>query len=140
MQANTEILNCSVRIASFIDGKKTIFSGMGALHLSNGEVVALQYTQGDSLVSLSLKSGERFVRMTRKGDYFLDIPFSEKQTTIGKIGLSAGDAGEVTVYTERAEYNYDSSAETFNLSLSYALRFPKEEQKVILRLTTKRER
>lgn len=124
--------NCSVRILSHADGKKSMFTAIGKLtRTSKG--VSLYYKQEKSLVKIETE-GANVVRMLREGDVYLQLSFFHGKQTQGNIGLSALSKGAITVFAERAEVFYAENGGV-KIILEYVLRFsPQEERRTSLQL------
>lgn len=121
--------NCSVRILSRTDGKKSFFSSAGNC-TKNDTSCALVYRQENSIVRIEAQ--ENVVRMSREGDLYLNLCFLSGKLTEGEIGLDANAKGTVSVYTRSVQISYDKGVK---IVLDYTLRFSESEtQNVFLQL------
>ena len=90
----------------------------------------IQYEDGDALSSVCVDSNG--VKISRKGEYTMELNLQEGETTISRLGFG-GSIGKIPTYTEKISYSLTGNS--ILLSLKYALKFSEDEiQKMKIRL------
>ena len=122
---------CLVKITTEIDGNVSEVSHTGGciFRATSAEIV---YKQDSSSNTIELK--DKSLRITRTGDYTLDLHFKEGEMLKGILGIG-GSNGEISTKTHRLTYTL--SENSLLLSLQYALVVGNEPQETKVRLFVK---
>ncbi len=132
--------NCSVRILSETDGKRSFYTAKGRLERTAAGV-RLSYRTDGAFVAVEADGGG--ITMRREGEIYLRLRFCVASDTAGEIGLSPEAAGRVRIFSERAESFFteeNGKIQKLKILLEYVLSFSAgEEQRISLRLVAERK-
>ena len=125
--------NGRLSISTKIDDGEETTSSFDAKILINALSAEIHYHDGNSFSSIYVDV--QGVKISRKGEYTIDLTLEEGKTTVSKLGF--GDStGEITTITEKVSYSLTENS--ILLSLKYALVFSANEiQRMKIRLLAK---
>lgn len=122
--------NGRLSISTKIDDEEEINSSFDAKIVLAALSAEIQYEDGDALSSVCVDSNG--VKISRKGEYTMELNLQEGETTISRLGFG-GSIGKIPTYTEKISYSLTGNS--ILLSLKYALKFSEDEiQKMKIRL------
>lgn len=122
---------CLVKIATEIDGNVAEVCHMGSCIFCTTSA-KIVYKQDTSSNTIELTDNS--LRITRLGDYTLDLHFKEGELLKGTLGIG-GSNGEISTKTHRLIYTL--SENSLLLSLQYTLIAGDEPQETKVRLFVK---
>lgn len=123
--------NCTLTIATTIDGKETQISRKGEM-TNLGDCLLLTYQEDGAKTTVTV--GKDSAEITRKGDYSTYLPLKKGEKTQGSLGI-AGSIGELWIQTYLAEYSQKTNK--YLITLRYDILTEGDPQETRVRILVK---
>ena len=123
--------NCTLTVATTIDGKETQISRKGEI-TDLGNCLLLSYQ--DDGAQTTLKVAKDSAEITRKGDYSTYLPLKKGEKTQGSLGI-LGNIGELLLFTYLTEYSQKSNK--YLITLRYDILTEGDPQETRVRILVK---